>query len=114
MQRYAQVVRRESYATGAHTDAEHEALHALVDAGRNLDITWVRLAEDGPAAGRTLAEVDLRARTGASVVALYRDGELVPSPTPAFKLAAGDRLGLIGDPAHVEAAEALVSRPAKG
>ena len=113
VQRYAQVVRRESYATGAHTDAEHEALHALVDAGRNLDITWVRLAEDGPASGRTLAEVDLRARTGASVVALYRDGELVPSPTPAFKLAAGDRLGLIGDPAHVEAAETLVSRPAR-
>jgi K+:H+ antiporter len=109
VQRYAQVVRRESYATEAHSDAEHEALHALVDAARNLDITWVRVAEHGPAAGRTLAEVDLRARTGASVVALYRDGSLVPSPTPDFKLAPGDRLGLIGDPAHVEAAEKLVS-----
>ena len=34
---------------------------------------------------------------------------LVPSPTPDSKLASGDRLGLIGDPAHVEAAETLVS-----
>jgi CPA2 family monovalent cation:H+ antiporter-2 len=109
VQRYAQVVRRESYGTEAHTDREHEALHALVDAARNLDITWVRVSEQGPAAGRTLAEVDLRARTGASVVALYRDGSLVPSPTPDFKLASGDRLGLIGDPAHVAAAEALVA-----
>ncbi|HEY8149987.1 MAG TPA: TrkA C-terminal domain-containing protein [Vicinamibacteria bacterium] len=49
------------------------------------------------------------ARTGASVVALYRDGSLVPSPTPDFKLAPGDRLGLIGDPGHVEAAERLVA-----
>jgi hypothetical protein len=32
----------------------------------------------------------------------------VPSLTPDFKLASGDRLGLIGDPAHVEAAEHLV------
>ena len=59
-------------------------------------------------AGRTLAEVDLRARTGASVVALFRDGVLVPSPTPDFKLAPGDRLGLIGDPTHVQAAEVMV------
>jgi CPA2 family monovalent cation:H+ antiporter-2 len=111
VQRYAQVVRRESYATGAHTDAEHEALHALAHAGRNLDITWVRVGEQGPTAGHTLAEVDLRARTGASVVALYRDGGLVPSPPPDFKLEPGDRLGLIGDPRHVEAAETLVSGP---
>ena len=67
-------------------------------------------AKAGPLAGRTLAEVDLRARTGASVVALYRDGALVPSPTPDFKLEPGDRLGLIGDPAHVAAAETLVER----
>jgi len=109
VQRYAQVVRRESYATDAHSDREHEALHALVDAARNLDITWVRVGEGGPLAGRTLAEVDLRARTGASVVALYRDGALVPSPTPDSKLEPGDRLGLIGDPAHVQAAETLVN-----
>ncbi|HZM51797.1 MAG TPA: cation:proton antiporter [Vicinamibacteria bacterium] len=108
VQRYAQVVRRESYATDAHSNVEHEALHALLDAARNLDITWVRVPDRGPVAGRTLAEVDLRARTGASVVALYRDGALVPSLTPDFKLASGDRLGLIGDPAHVEAAEHLV------
>jgi K+/H+ antiporter YhaU regulatory subunit KhtT len=80
-----------------------------VDAARNLVITWVRVPEDGPVAGRTLAEVDLRARTGASVVALYRHGSLVPSPTPDFKLAPGDRLGLIGDPAHIEAGERLVA-----
>jgi CPA2 family monovalent cation:H+ antiporter-2 len=114
VQRYTQVVRRESYATEAHSDAEHEALHALQDAARNLDITWVRVDEDGLAAGRTLAEVDLRARTGASVVALYRDGSLVPSPTPDFKLAPGDRLGLIGDPAHVHAAETLLVGAAAG
>jgi len=109
VQRYSQVVRRESYATDARSDVEHEALHALLDAARNLDITWASVHDGGTLAGRTLAEVALRARTGASVVAVYRDGALVPSPPPDFRLQPGDRLGLIGDPAHVDAAERLVS-----
>ena len=36
------------------------------------------------------------------------------SATPDFKLAPGDRLGLIGDPVHVEAAETLVASFADG
>ena len=80
----------------------------MLDAARNIEITWVTLPENNPLTGRTLADADLRAQTGASVVALYRDGALVPSPTPDFKLQPGDRLGLIGDPAHVEAAETLM------
>ncbi len=35
-------------------------------------------------------------------------------PTPDFKLAPGDRLGLIGDSVHVEAAETLVASFADG
>jgi K+:H+ antiporter len=108
VQRYSEVVRRESYEPGTRSDVEHEALHALLDAARNLDVTWVRIADGGPAAGRTLAELDLRARTGASVVALFRDGVLLPSPAPDFRLEPGDRLGLIGDPVHVESAETLI------
>ena len=112
VQRYSEVVRRESYEPGARSDVEHEALHALLDAARNLEITWVRLAPDSHAAGRTLAELDLRARTGASVVALFRDGALVPSPVPDDRLEAGDRLGLIGEPPHVQAAEKLLGSSA--
>ena len=112
VQRYSEVVRRESYEPGARSDVEHEALHALLGAARNLEITWVRLAPDSHAAGRTLAELDLRARTGASVVALFRDGALVPSPVPDDRLEAGDRLGLIGEPPHVQAAEKLLGSSA--
>jgi CPA2 family monovalent cation:H+ antiporter-2 len=107
VQRYSEVVRRESYDTEGRSDVEHRALHALLDAARNLEITWVSV-DDGPASGRTLVELDLRARTGASVVALFRGGSLVPSPAPDLRLEPGDRLGLIGEPPQVQAAERLV------
>jgi CPA2 family monovalent cation:H+ antiporter-2 len=114
IERYAQALRRERYAAGDPPGGEHAARHAMMDAGRNLEITWVDVADGGPAAGRTLAELDLRARTGASVVALFRDGTLVPSPASDIRITAGDRLGLIGDAAHVERAEAFLSASALG
>ena len=110
VQRYAQVVRRESYATEAHSDAEHEALHALVDAARNLDITWVRVPEAGPVrrphAGRG-GPARAHGRLGGR--ALSRRRRWCRARLRTSSSQPGDRLGLIGDPAHVEAAEMLVT-----
>ncbi len=55
------------------------------------------LAEDSPFVGRALAELDLRERTGATILALLkRDGEIVTSPAGDTRLAAGDTLIAIG------------------
>jgi voltage-gated potassium channel len=50
------------------------------------------IAEDSELAGRTLLECDLRRRTGASVLAVFRDGDTHPNPESDFVLRAGDRL----------------------
>jgi CPA2 family monovalent cation:H+ antiporter-2 len=49
-----------------------------------------------PAVGRTLAELDLRATTGASVVVIGRDGQEIVQPTGEERLREGDVLGLLG------------------
>jgi len=46
--------------------------------------------------GQTLAEADVRARTGCTVVAVERDGEVVTDVGPAFRVAAGDSLVVAG------------------
>jgi CPA2 family monovalent cation:H+ antiporter-2 len=43
-----------------------------------------------------------------TVVAIHRDGSVLPGPAPETRLQPGDRLGLIGTAAHVEAAETLL------
>lgn len=53
------------------------------------------------AAGRSMAEVNLRAMTGASVLAIRRDGRSWTSPPPDLRLAAGDVLYLLGDSSDV-------------
>ncbi|AMY19978.1 MULTISPECIES: cation:proton antiporter regulatory subunit [Nocardiaceae] len=46
--------------------------------------------------GRTLGETAMRTRTGVSVVAVMRAGQVQPSPAPDFTLVAGDLLVAVG------------------
>jgi CPA2 family monovalent cation:H+ antiporter-2 len=52
--------------------------------------------ERAPAVGRSIKDLEIRTRTGATVIAVRRDGEVLPSPEPEFIFKAGDVLYLIG------------------
>jgi CPA2 family monovalent cation:H+ antiporter-2 len=108
VQRYADAVRHDSYGVGVDTDAEHRALVGLLHAARSLEISWVQLGASAGGAGGTLASLDLRARSGASVVAVQRGGAVTVNPAPAFELRTGDYLALIGEPGQLEAAEKIL------
>ncbi|WP_086558454.1 cation:proton antiporter regulatory subunit [Streptomyces africanus] len=60
--------------------------------------------------GRLLGESRIRTDTGASVVAVLRRAEAIPSPAPDFRLAGGDTLIVIGTREGVEAAAAILGR----
>lgn len=85
------------------------AIERLVAGLADADIRWVRVEDAGEASGRTLAEIDLRARTGASVVAFCHDGQVLPLVDPDAKLCPGDCLALMGVDEDVEAAEKLLA-----
>jgi CPA2 family monovalent cation:H+ antiporter-2 len=110
IRKYTDIVRSENYDTAIQTPEEHRALRLLLDAVHNLEITWVTLAEGTALAGRTLADANLRAQTGASVVAIRKDGGLIPNPASDILLREGDQLALIGESAQVGAAESLLTR----
>lgn len=88
-----------------------EARASIVDAGESDEEGLVHfvLADDSGAVGKTLAGLDLRGRTGASVVTITRDGRAAP-PSPIEPLRAGDSLALAGTPEEIaRALEHLVS-----
>ena len=49
-----------------------------------------------PYDGRTLGDAQIRSRTGASVVAVVRQGDVIPSPAPAHRFRAGDKVVVVG------------------
>ncbi|MEV5608951.1 TrkA C-terminal domain-containing protein [Streptomyces sp. NPDC052225] len=60
--------------------------------------------------GRLLGETQMRTETGASIVAVLRRAEAIPSPAPDFRLAGGDTVIVIGTREGVEAAATILGR----
>lgn len=108
---YTDAVRRDHYDTHINTDEEHRLLHELIDAAGGISIKWFRIPEGSVLAGQTIHEADLRARTGASIVALIRAGMLMPNPKSMTVFQSDDRIGLIGDNEEVKAVENLLLAP---
>ena len=78
------------------------------------EVTPVRLGPESPAVGKTLSELDLRARTGASVIAITRpEGGLV-APTGRETLRAEDVLALAGSRESIQAARLALGDEALG
>jgi K+:H+ antiporter len=78
------------------------------------EMTAVKLAEGAAAVGSTLADLKLRAATGATVVAISREEIGVVVPDPREVLRAGDVLELAGASDAVAAAAALLTAPSAG
>lgn len=57
-------------------------------------------------AGTTIAEADIRSKTGVTVVAVRRNGEILTDVTPSFEIAADDEFLIAGRPDGVDAFEA--------
>ena len=68
------------------------------------DISSHTIGADSPSVGRSLKELDLRGRTGATVVAISRPGGSVLLPDGSERLRAGDILGFTGSRAACDAA----------
>lgn len=109
VQEYADVVRGDYYDLNLNTEHERQLLNDLLSASDNIGIAWLRLRSSNPLVGRTLAEANLRARAGASVVAIMRDRELITNPEPRAVLRANDLVGLVGDEAQLKAAQKVLA-----
>jgi TrkA domain protein len=73
-----------------------ERLAELQRQVEGLTSEQIPIAAGSPYDGRPLAETQARTRTGASIVAVVRDGEVIASPRPDFVFRAGDVVVVVG------------------
>lgn len=93
-------------SAGTHSD-NLEKLHPVLP-GLG-EPTSIQLEGTSPAVGRTLAELNLRGMTGATVLAIRRGEAGVVIPTAREQLQAGDVLALAGTHDAIDAARAVLT-----
>jgi len=109
VQQYTDAVRTDRYNIAINTDEERQFLHELLTASDNIGLSWLNLSDDNELVGKTLVASKLRETTGASIVAISRDGKIIANPTPQTKLMKGDVIGMIGDDEQIGKAETILS-----
>ncbi|MCB1635910.1 MAG: cation:proton antiporter [Xanthomonadales bacterium] len=96
-------------APGAGAGAEAHALEQLQELLPGLgELFPVQVDGQSPVIGQTLAELNLRARTGATVLVIRRGEDSVLTPDGHERVAQGDTLVLAGSRRAVEAAADLL------
>jgi len=109
-----QLVRLEGYKMlrGLSLDQENLGRIASFFAGATVDN--ILIEPKSPAAGRTLRELDIRKKTGATVIAVARNGEAVTNPGPDFALQPDDIVVLLGAHRDLDQAVNLLTRKKEG
>ena len=106
----AQVALQETFAQPAdpRPDTAQIAKPSLL---RDADLETVMLTADSPSVGKLIRELELRTRTGASIVAIERNGVNTVNPGPDEELLANDQVLLLGSPAQLEKARKHLLAP---
>lgn len=104
----AEQIRREGYALLRRTALPELAHHLRGGTFTDVEVETCRIDPDSPAMGKTLAEVSVRPRTGASVIALTRNGVTESSPSQKLRLESGDVLVLLGSRDQIRRAMGLL------
>ncbi len=87
-------------AEAVHPDVSQAVLDALAAGTTDL----FQVERDGPAAGRTLRDLELRQRSGATVIALVRGERSHTNPSPEMTIEPGDCLVLVGSHEEIDRA----------
>jgi CPA2 family monovalent cation:H+ antiporter-2 len=107
-------LRQEMYAPLFGDDSDYQKLVQLGAAGQLFDFSWVEVAVGSAMDGRSIAELAIRTRTGATVVGILRDGQMITNPDPFAPIGAADLLAIAGTADQRRALEALAAREVVG
>jgi len=115
VERFSATMRERMYGILVQPPPDGEVTRMMAEihaASPGIRVEWIDLERAGPAAGRSLRELDIRARTGASVVALASAEGTDANPGPDSLLPESGRAAVVGDREQLEAVRRMLEVPA--
>ena len=111
IQRQTELARQELFEPFFDDGHGYKTLVQLRRAEHHFDLQWLFVALDCPLIARSIGEVEIRRKTGASVVGVIRDEKLITNPTPQFRFEPHDLVAVIGTDEARLGFEALMDPP---
>ncbi|MFQ5465869.1 MAG: cation:proton antiporter [Thermodesulfobacteriota bacterium] len=108
IQNQIDIVRQEGYAMFRSPSIETEGLTRLTEILEASLMDTFYVDAGSPMAGKTLREVDLRNKTGATIIAIVRGGMARTNPAADFVLEPSDVLVVLGSHAELNAANLVL------
>ncbi len=103
------LLRQESYKLMRKDDVDVSVLSHLDEfLAQGLTETFY-ISENNSFVNKSISEINLRAKTDSTIIAIIRNGKMLPNPSPNEKLLSGDTLILIGTHQSVDQAIELLS-----
>jgi len=105
------LIRKEHYGTLRGLRLQGKRLDELSQFLAGTTTDTLLILENSPAGGKSLEELQLRSRSGVTVIAAVRDGASNYNPGPEFRLRAGDILVLLGSHKELDQATQILNPP---
>lgn len=96
IERQTEAMRQQLLAPHLTESKEYRTLGQMRAAEQYFDLEWMRLEPGNGLINRSIGEAEIRKTTGASVVGIIRDQQLVPNPDAGFRFQNSDLVAIIG------------------
>jgi CPA2 family monovalent cation:H+ antiporter-2 len=104
IRRQKDVFRREGYQMLRSQTAPATEIGSLTDVLSASVTETLQIEEGSPGADKSIGELNVRKRTGATIIAVSRGDDAEVNPNPEFHLRPGDSIVLLGSPEQIDAA----------
>lgn len=105
--KYSDATRRTFY-TSLYENPDYRLISQLQNADGAFELKWVEISPDTCFVGKTIGELEIRRKTGVSVVGAIRKNELLTNPKPSFCFTEGDLVAIIGKPEEQRAFSEMI------
>ncbi len=96
IQQYTENLRHQLLSTATTSTDGYKTLGQMRAADQQFDLQWVEIETDNPLINVSIAEAEIRKKTGVSIVGIIRDGVLLTNPEPSFRFCQNDLVAIIG------------------
>jgi CPA2 family monovalent cation:H+ antiporter-2 len=96
--KYEDAVRHDLYEPLYRINKEYKEMADLKKAVNLLDLNWIDLNTKSPMIGKSIKQLDIRKRTGISIVGIVSSNNNINSnPDSSYRFKNGDRLAVMGN-----------------